>query len=317
MVKKVEKRDGRIVKFNRSKIVSAIQTAMEESGDIINLDVANNIAFKIAEIDTEVLNVDAIHKQVEKGLSKEGFKKSLKMYKTYRTKRDIARKAPSRKAFKEIIEAKPSEVTRENANMNADTPAGMMMKFASENTKSYAKDILLSEETKEAVDANIIHIHDLDYYPTKSLTCVQHPLDRLFDGGFTAGHGESRAPKRIETAAIQACISMEAIQNEMHGGQAIPAFDFYLAPYVRKTYQEELTKMTEFSRHSLSHLMDSKIEDYYVEDLSQFEVGTDEFYKHFAINNTVSRVHQAMEAFVHNMNMIHSRGGRTDCLLMW
>lgn len=307
MVKQVVKRDGRVVKFNRSKIVSAIQSAMEESGDGINYDVANTIALKISEIDDEVLEVDAIHKQVEKGLSKAGFKKSLKMYKSYRTKRDIARKAPSRRAFKEIIEAKASEVTRENANMNADTPAGMMMKFASENTKSYAKDILLSESARDAMDANFIHIHDLDYYPTKSLTCIQHPLDRLFDGGFTAGHGESRAPKRIETAAIQACISMEAIQNEMHGGQAIPAFDFYLAPYVRKTFIEELNKLQDITKHSLCHLYDIEIDDYVKKDASMLD--GDELYKQYAMNATVDRVHQAMEAFVHNMNMIHSRGG--------
>lgn len=307
MVKKVVKRDGRLVKFNRTKIVSAIQNAMEESGDYINLDVANEIAKKIAEIEEEVLNVDAIHKQVEKGLSKNGFKKALKTYKSYRTKRDIARKEPSRTAFKEIIDAKPSDVTRENANMNADTPAGMMMKFASENTKSYAKDILLTDGVKEAIEANIIHIHDLDYYPTKSLTCIQHPLDRLFDGGFTAGHGESRAPKRIETAAIQACISMEAIQNEMHGGQAIPAFDFYLAPYVRKTFIEELNKLQDITKHSLTHLHDIEIDDYVKK--SALMLDGDELYKQFAINATVDRVHQAMEAFVHNMNMIHSRGG--------
>jgi ribonucleoside-triphosphate reductase len=307
MVKQVVKRDGRVVKFNRSKIASAIQSAMEESGDDINYDVANTIALKISEIDDEVLEVDAIHKQVEKGLSKAGFKKSLKMYKSYRTKRDIARKAPSRRAFKEIIEAKASEVTRENANMNADTPAGMMMKFASENTKSYAKDILLSESARDAMDANFIHIHDLDYYPTKSLTCIQHPLDRLFDGGFTAGHGESRAPKRIETAAIQACISMEAIQNEMHGGQAIPAFDFYLAPYVRKTFIEELNKLQDITKHSLTHLHNIEIDDYVKKDVSMLD--GDELYTQYAMNATVDRVHQAMEAFVHNMNMIHSRGG--------
>ena len=307
MVKQVIKRDGRLVKFSRTKIVNAIQSAMEESGDMINLDVANEIALGISGIDKEVLNVDEIHKQVEKGLSKNGFKKSLKKYKSYRTKRDIARKAPSRKAFKEIIEAKPSDVTRENANMNADTPAGMMMKFASENTKSYAKDILLTESTKEAVEANIIHIHDLDYYPTKSLTCIQHPLDRLFDGGFTAGHGESRAPKRIETAAIQACISMEAIQNEMHGGQAIPAFDFYLAPYVRRTFIEEIIKLQDITCCSLCHLHNVEIKDYLKADTCSLE--GDAKLIQFAINATVDRVHQAMEAFVHNMNMIHSRGG--------
>jgi ribonucleoside-triphosphate reductase len=215
MVKQVLKRDGRIVKFNRLKIVSAIRSAMEDSGEGVNLDVANEISDSIAGIEDELVNVDSIHKQVEKGLSKAGLKKSLKMYKSYRTKRDIARKAPSRKAFKEIIDAKPSEVTRENANMNADTPAGMMMKFASENTKPYVMDILLSERAKEAIEGNIIHAHDLDYFPSRSLTCLQHPLDRLFNG-FNAGHGACRSPKRIETAAIQACISMETIQNEMH-----------------------------------------------------------------------------------------------------
>jgi ribonucleoside-triphosphate reductase len=215
MVKQVEKRDGRIVKFNRTKIVYAIQSAMEESGEIFDLDFANLVANDISKTESEIINVDLIHKQVEKAFSKAGFKKSLKKYKSYRTKRDIARKAPSRKAFKDIINAKASDVTRENANMNADTPAGMMMKFASENTKPYVMDVILSERTKEAVENNLIHIHDLDYFPSRSLTCLQHSLDRLFEG-FNAGHGSCRSPKRIETAAIQACISMETIQNEMH-----------------------------------------------------------------------------------------------------
>lgn len=306
MVKQVIKRDGRLVKFSRVKIVTAIQSAMEESGDMINLDLANEIAHNISEIDKEIISVDDIHKQVEKSLSKVNQKKTLKTYKSYRTKRDIARKAPSRKAFKEIIEAKPSDVTRENANMNADTPAGMMMKFASENTKSYVMDILLSEPVKEAIESNLIHVHDMDYYLTKSLTCVQHPLDRLFEG-FNAGHGSCRSPKRIETAAIQACISMETIQNEMHGGQAIPAFDFYLAPYVRKTFIEELNKLQDVICESLSHLYDVEIKDYLQKETCS--LSGDEKYVQIAINNTVERVHQAMEAFVHNSEMIHSRGG--------
>jgi ribonucleoside-triphosphate reductase len=306
MVKKVEKRDGRIVKFNRAKIISAIQSAMEESGDEVCQDIIEDISNKIAETETELLNVDSIHKQVEKGLSTAGLKKALKMYKSYRTKRDIARRAPSRKAFKDIIEAKSSEVTRENANMNADTPAGMMMKFASENTKPYVMDMLLSEKTKEAVEANLIHIHDMDYYPSRSLTCLEHPLDKLFEG-FNAGHGSCRSPKRIETAAIQACISMETTQNEMHGGQAIPAFDFYLAPYVRKTFIEELNKLQDITKHSLCHLYEVEIDDYLKKDTSMLE--GDELYKQYAINNTVERVHQSMEAFVHNAEMIHSRGG--------
>ncbi|MFS6555634.1 anaerobic ribonucleoside-triphosphate reductase, partial [Parabacteroides distasonis] len=109
----------------------------------------------------------------------------------------------------------------------------MMMKFASETTKPFVDDYLLSNDVREAVEKNYLHIHDKDYYPTKSLTCVQHPLDNILEHGFYAGHGSSRPAKRIETASILGCISMETAQNEMHGGQAIPAFDFYLAPYVR------------------------------------------------------------------------------------
>lgn len=307
MVKEVEKRDGRIVKFNSSKIVSAIKSAMEESGEGYNSNIANEIASNVALTETELLNVDSIHKQVEKGLTKAGYKKSLKTYKSYRNKRDIARKAPSRKAFKDIINVKASDVTRENANMNADTPAGMMMKFASENTKPYVMDMLLSEKVKEGIEDNLIHVHDLDYFPSRSLTCIHHPLDRLFEG-FNAGHGSCRSPKRIETAAIQACISMETIQNEMHGGQAIPAFDFYLAPYVRKSYVEELNKLQDITKHSLSHLHNAEIDDYLKKDTSM--LNGDELYKQYAINATVERVHQAMEAFVHNSEMIHSRGGR-------
>ena len=220
MIEKVVKRDGRVVKFNKRKIRDAVENAFESAGvtpeeyGAIPSIIAKTI--EDSKKDAVTVNVDDIHKAVEKQLAKHGFKNVRKAYKSCRNDRDVARKAPSRKAFKEIIEAKPSDVTRENANMNADTPAGMMMKFASETTKSYVKDVLLSDDVKEAIENNYIHCHDLDYYPSKSLTCLQHPLDKLFENGFVAGHGESRSPKRIETASIQACISMETIQNEMH-----------------------------------------------------------------------------------------------------
>ena len=191
--------------------------------------------------------------------------------------------------------------------MNADTPAGMMMKFASESTKSYVDECMLSEEVKEAVKNNYIHIHDKDYYPTKSLTCIQHPLDKILEDGFFAGHGESRPAKRIETASILGCISMETVQNEMHGGQAIPAFDFYMAPFVRRSFQEELDKIGEINGEDYSRLYNTPIDDYLRRDLIGIQ-GDDRVIQH-AINMTVSRVHQSMEAFVHNMNSIHSRGG--------
>jgi ribonucleoside-triphosphate reductase len=191
--------------------------------------------------------------------------------------------------------------------MNADTPAGMMMKFASETTKPFVDDYLLSEESRNAVEHNYLHIHDKDYYPTKSLTCVQHPLDNILQHGFTAGHGASRAAKRIETASVLACISMECAQNEMHGGQAIPAFDFYLAPYVRMSYIEELKALEELNGEDYKELYDEPLIDYLKAPLDGLQ-GKDRARQH-AINKTVGRVHQAMEAFIHNMNTIHSRGG--------
>jgi ribonucleoside-triphosphate reductase len=136
---------------------------------------------------------------------------------------------------------------------------------------------------------------------------VQHPLDRILSHGFVAGHGESRPAKRIETASIIACISLETAQNEMHGGQAIPAFDFYLAPYVRSSYIEEIKTLEALTGDDLSALYDAKIDDFISKPLEGLE-GVERLQQH-AINKTVGRVHQAMEAFIHNMNTIHSRGG--------
>ena len=307
MVKYVVKRDGRVVMFDNRKIVDAILKAMgvtEEGEDIV---LAAEIAAAISKIDVENMSVEDIQDQVEYELMNSPRKEVAKKYIAYRNQRNLARKAKSREIFQEIIDAQATEITRENANMNADTPAGMMMKFASESTKSYVDECLLSEDVKEAVKNNYIHVHDKDYYPTKSLTCIQHPLDKILEDGFFAGHGESRPAKRIETASILGCISMETVQNEMHGGQAIPAFDFYMAPFVRRTFQEELDKVGEINGEDYSRLYNVEIDDYLKRDLIGIQ-GDDRVIQH-AVNMTVSRVHQSMEAFVHNMNSIHSRGG--------
>ena len=253
------------------------------------------------------MTVENIQDAVEMELMKSARKDVAQKYIAYRHQRSIARKAKTREVFLEIINIKNNDVTRENANMNADTPAGMMMKFASESTKPFVDDYLLSEESRDAVSHNYLHVHDKDYYPTKSLTCVQHPLDNILNHGFSAGHGSSRAAKRIETASVLACISMETAQNEMHGGQAIPAFDYYLAPYVRASFIEELKKLEEFNGADYSHLYHKKMNDYIELPLDGL-TGEDRVLQH-AVNKTVARVHQSMEAFIHNMNTIHSRGG--------
>ena len=307
MIQTVVKRDGRVVGFNEEKIKAAIRKAMltTEKGEdeALICKICDRVNFN----GTERMTVEEIQDMVELELMNSPRKEVAKRYIAYRDQRSIARRAKTRDMFHEIIEAKNTDITRENANMNTDSPAGMMMKFASETTKPFVDDYLLSQEARDAVRSGYIHIHDKDYYPTKSLTCVQHPLDRILEHGFIAGHGESRPAKRIETATILACVSLEIAQNEMHGGQAIPAFDFYLAPFVRSTFIEEVKYIEQMQGVDLSHLYNKEFDDYTTTDLAGL-TGEERMLRH-AINRTVSRVHQAMEAFIHNMNTIHSRGG--------
>ena len=307
MIQTVVKRDGRVAGYNEEKIKAAIRKAMltTEMGEDEAL--IQRITDRIGMTGKERMTVEEIQDKVEIELMKSARKDVAKRYIAYRDQRSIARRAKTRDIFLEIIEAKNNDVTRENANMNTDSPAGMMMKFASETTKPFVDDYLLSPAVRQAVRNNYIHIHDKDYYPTKSLTCVQHPLGRNLEHGFVAGHGESRPARRIETAAVIACISLETAQNEMHGGQAIPAFDFYLAPFVRRSLVEELKKVEELSGEDLSDLYDVALDDYLKKNLDGLS-GRERYLQH-AVNKTVDRVHQSMEAFIHNMNTIHSRGG--------
>ena len=307
MIQTVVKRDGRIVGFNEQKIMAAIRKAMMQTDKGEDEHLVNLITDHVAQRGKPQMNVEEIQDAVELELMKSSRKDVAQKYIAYRNQRSIARKAKTREIFHDIVNVKNNDITRENANMNADTPAGMMMKFASESTKPFVDDYLLSDDAREAVKQNLLHIHDKDYYPTKSFTCVQHPLDHILTCGFIAGHGASRPAKRIETASVLACISMECAQNEMHGGQAIPAFDFYLAPFVRMTYKEELKYLEDLNGEDYSALYDEPLMDYLKQPLDGL-TGVDRVRQH-AINKTVGRVHQAMEAFIHNMNTIHSRGG--------
>ena len=307
MIQTVVKRDGRIVGFNEQKIMAAIRKAMMQTDKGEDEHLVNLITDHVAQRGKPQMNVEEIQDAVELELMKSSRKDVAQKYIAYRNQRSIARKAKTRDIFLDIVNVKNNDITRENANMNADTPAGMMMKFASESTKPFVDDYLLSDDAREAVKNNLLHIHDKDYYPTKSFTCVQHPLDHILTCGFIAGHGASRPAKRIETASVLACISMECAQNEMHGGQAIPAFDFYLAPFVRMTYKEELKYLEDLNGEDYSALYDEPLMDYLKQPLNGL-TGIDRVRQH-AINKTVGRVHQAMEAFIHNMNTIHSRGG--------
>ncbi len=348
IVRYVRKRDGREVPFEGRRIHDAILKAMEASRGGRDESVAASVSARVTRQleaycgngDTDTVSVDEIHDLVEVALMATSRKDAAQEYIRYRNQRDMARKADTVAIFRSIIDAQANFITRENANMNADTPSGMMMKFASESTKTFVDECLLSPAVQAAVKANLIHIHDKDFYPTKSLTCIQHPTDMLLVNGFKESHAPVRPAKRIETAATLACIAMEAVQNEMHGGQAIPAFDFYMAPYVRKAYEEELTKIRDtvmplyfyhkeeaFVDYLFSELQELKLTDYIFVDMQDrcppsvlrarpskeerdsFREDFLKYYSQLAVNRTVKRVHQAMESFVHNMNTIHSRGG--------
>lgn len=302
----IKKRDGRLVPFDITRIEHAIKSACNEVG-VTDLDIAE-VAKNVETHCYNGIEVEAIQDLVETKLMGAGATKVAKAYILFREERNRARTRKQDAVITSVVNAERNDVTRENANSASETPAGMMMKVASENSKEYASKYLISEDVRDAVKNNILHIHDFDYYLTRSLTCLQHPVNMLLSDGFKAGHGESRAAKRIETASILSAISMETIQNEMHGGQAIPAFDFYMAPYVRKTYIEEIEKLEAFTHTDLSALKKEEVEEYVVAPTDGV-IATIQRAKQHAINMTVNRVHQAMEAFLHNMNTIHSRGG--------
>ncbi len=172
MIQTVKKRDGRIVGYNEEKVKAAIRKAMLATDKGEDEALIQRIVDRISIQGKEQMEVEKIQDMVEIELMKSPRKEVAKRYIAYRDQRNIARRAKTREVFLEIIEAKNTDVTRENANMNADSPAGMMMKFASESTKPFVDDYLLSAEVRDAVKNCYLHIHDKDYYPTKSLTCV-------------------------------------------------------------------------------------------------------------------------------------------------
>ncbi|ADH97843.1 anaerobic ribonucleoside triphosphate reductase [Salisediminibacterium selenitireducens] len=185
-----------------------------------------------------------------------------------------------------VTRSKDPAVTRENANVDSTSPSGMMNRFASIAARAYAREHLLSDETLRAIDDNLIHIHDLDYYVTGTTTCCQIPLGKLLATGFDTGHGFIRPPQSITTALSLAAIIFQSNQNQQHGGQSYQAFDHDLAPYVTKTNE----------RH-LNRLRDER------PDLTEDER------KARAWQQTDRDVYQACEAFIHNLNSLHSRSG--------
>ncbi len=322
----VIKRDGNKVEFNENKIIEAISKAALAAGIKIPLDFSSNVA-KIVANSNKDLEVEAIQDIVENELMHE-YPDVAKKYILYRDMRNVERHKRShlKKAFDGIVTVEKNNINNENANMSGDTPSGQMMTFASETTKDYTHKYLLNSEYSRAHLSGDIHIHDLDYFPTKTSTCVQYDLKKLFTDGFKSKHGNIREPKSISTYAVLATIVFQTNQNEQHGGQAIPAFDFFMAPGVLKSFRrhfryraltflevdyiEEKNKEVKEIINRLVSTIDltSEVKINLAEEL-KLPLSTIERLAKIAYNDTRTETHQAMEGFIHNLNTMHSRGG--------
>lgn len=323
---KVVKRDGQRVNFDANKIVCAINKAAIASKEDVSTKFALEVVNKIVDLNKD-LQVEEIQDLVEKELMKT-YPDMAKNYILYRDMRNIERhkRTTIKKSFDGIVTVEKNNINNENANMAGDTPAGQMMTFASETTKDYTHKYLLNPEYSNAHMAGDIHIHDLDYYPTKTSTCVQYDLKKLFTGGFRSKHGKIREPKSISTYATLATIIFQTNQNEQHGGQAIPAFDFFMAPGVLKSFRRHLRYRSltfldadyiENKNKELKEIINNSITTISVSEeikntLSEklgMDMKTVEKLIKIAYADTKNETHQAMEGFIHNLNTMHSRGG--------
>lgn len=333
------KRDGSQQPYDGEKIRSAVDKAFRAAGLIDEegyaLRIESLIQTELCHRNSQVA-VEEIQDRVEAELMNLA-PQVAKKYIIYREWRTVQREKRTtlKRTMDGIVSIEKNDINLGNANMSAYTPSGQMMTFASEVTKDYAMKYLLSAPFARAHAAGDIHIHDLDYYPTKTATCVQYDLADLFERGFHTKNGSIRTPQNIQSYATLATIVFQTNQNEEHGGQAIPAFDFFMAPGVRKTFIRQLADRLLYAHSLLSgrSLTDEERKGF-VEALRGLEpplAHTDAAAEALAAGlerigcqlpatavrlaleeayqRTKRETHQAMEGFVHNLNTMHSRGG--------
>ena len=349
MVTKIVKRDGREVPFNIEKIASAIFKAAKAIGGS-DYDSALELAYKVTEeIEKDyektkkLPTVEHIQDTVEKVLMKTGHARTAKEYILYRAERNRIREMNTRlmKTYEDITftASRDSDIKRENANVNGDTAMGTMLKYGSEGSKQFCEMFILDPKHSKAHREGDIHIHDMEFYPMFTTTCCQIDIDRLFAGGFSTGHGYLREPSNIASYSALACIAIQSNQNDQHGGQSIPNFDYAMAKGVEKTYRKlyksNLAKYLEIGSQS------DNIEDIIGESAKNIkekhgvwpvfgnkngygEIEKEELSRHFdpktideaqrfavkhASDETDRATFQAMEALVHNLNTMNSRAG--------
>lgn len=349
MIKSIKKRDGRIVLYDESKIAAAILKAMEAAGEGDATDaarVANDVQTELERLPEDMPpQIEQVQDTVEHALMKNGFESAAKKFILYRAKRTNIREANTTlmKTIDEItnVDARMSDMKRDNANIDGNTSMGSMLQIGAAGAKNYNAAHLLTEEQSKAYQEGDIHIHDFDFY-SLTTTCTQIDIIKLFKSGFSTGHGVIREPQNIHSYAALAAIAIQSNQNDQHGGQSIPNFDYGLAEGVAKTfaklYKIRLTEALEDALESenesdvIQEVLEKakqatgdkprlerneeKFDGYVIEELigrcgldyhtAKHVVSTT---RRRATKQTEHETYQAMEGFVHNLNTMHSRAG--------
>ena len=348
MIQSIRKRDGRVVLYDQTKIASAILRALEAAREGNAADaarVANDVEKALERaFPTQAPDIESIQNMVEKQLMNHGFEEAAKAYILHRATRTRAREANTSlmKTIDEIthIDARISDMKRDNANIDGNTAMGSMLQIGSAGAKAYNEIYLLRPEHSKAYRDGDIHIHDFDFY-SLTTTCCQIDILKLFHGGFSTGHGYLREPNSIQSYAALAAIAIQSNQNDQHGGQSIPNFDYGMAEGVAKTYRKAFTRRlkdavedyldlgdedaaitaivaaAEKATGETAKLESSKVyldavaaglkEQYAIDDEKAFKLITRESIR--AYKKTDRDTQQAMEGFVHNLNTMHSRAG--------
>lgn len=351
MIAKIRKRDGREIYFAPEKITRAIFLAAskvaEDEGQVADYATAEQLTDQVVNYlnrhyQDEIPNVEEIQDAVVKILIECGHAKTSEAYILYRAERTRIRNMKSRlmQSIKEITfsDSKDADVKRENANIDGNTAMGTMLQYGSAVSREFCKANLMTPKFAKLHDDGDIHIHDMDFMNMGTLTCCQIPLDKLLKGGFSTGHGHLREPQSITSYAALAAIAIQSNQNDQHGGQSIPAFDYYLAEGVAKTFhrsyidnvnkalevlvsldtdvKEKIEAIEQETGARPSLHMDEKFvqklnamlkEEYGLDD-GQVQL-VDAFAYKEASKETEKLTYQAMEGFVHNLNTMHSRAG--------
>ena len=344
MIIKIKKRDGRMVTFNIEKIANAIYKAAESVGQEDSeksLDLAGKVVDMLLADKLETPTVEQIQDCVEKVLIEEGLADVAKSYILYRSDRTRAREMDTKlmKVYEELTfkSAEDNDLKRENANIDGDTAMGTMLKYGSVGAKEFNEMYVLEPEHSKAHIEGDIHIHDLDFY-TLTTTCTQIDLTKLFENGFSTGHGYLRTPNEIQSYAALACIAIQSNQNDQHGGQSLPKFDYDMAQGVKKTFRHRYrdnigrglallggVKDSQNVAKKLAEMLDEQGLEPTLANDNGYQEAEAQFLVNFCDARDVSRIqafaykssvketdratYQAMEALIHNLNTMNSRAG--------